>query len=535
MNRKHKVLSYDTTLRDGTQGEGISFTVSGKLRLAEKLDQFGIDYIEGGWPGSNPRDMAFFQEVRGLKFKHAKIAAFGSTCRAKTKVDQDAQLRLLLDAATPVVTIFGKTWLLHVEEVLKTTGSENLRMIGDSVRFLKDQGREVIYDAEHFFDGYKANSEYALQTLEAACSGGADFIVLCDTNGGSQVDEVEAITRAVIGRFPQTAVGMHCHNDCGLGTAVTLAGVRAGASMVQGTINGYGERNGNADLITVLANLHLKLGFSLNCGRQMKKLRDLSLFVDELANQRPNIKAPFVGSSAFVHKGGVHADAVNKVKHSYEHIRPESVGNRTRVVVSDMSGRSSIMMKAQSMGMDVDPKSPQMKAFLQELKSLEFRGYEYEAAAASFKLLVSRYLNKRKDHFEVIHYKVIDEYGSWKDDITAEATVKLRVGDKTYHTVGEGTGPVGALDAALRKALEQEFPRIHDVRLTDFKVRILDGNRGADAITRVQIEFTDGKEIWGTVGASDDIIEASWEALCDAFEYKLLLDRPNKSKKTADK
>ncbi len=524
MNSKNKVFSYDTTLRDGTQGEGISFTVSGKLRLAEKLDQFGIDYIEGGWPGSNPRDMAFFTEVRGIKFKHAKITAFGSTCRAKIPAAEDPQLRLLLEAETPVVTIFGKTWLLHVEEVLKTTGVENLRMIRDSVSYLKQQGREVIYDAEHFFDGYKANSEYALQTLLAANEGGADYLVLCDTNGGSQVDEVEAITRAVIGRFPQTPVGMHCHNDCGLGTAVTLAGVLAGASMVQGTINGYGERNGNADLVTVLANLQLKLGYPLTCGKQMRKLRDLSLFVDELANQRPNIKAPFVGSSAFVHKGGVHADAVNKVKHSYEHIEPEAVGNRTRVVVSDMSGRSSIMMKAQSMGMDIDPKSPQMKAFLQELKSLEFNGYEYEAADASFKLLIHRYLNKQKNHFEVIHYKVIDEFGPAQDEITAEATVKLKIGTQVYHTVGEGTGPVGALDCALRKALEQEFPRIHEVRLTDFKVRILDGNRGADAITRVQIEFTDGAEIWGTVGASDDIIEASWEALCDAFEYKLLMD-----------
>jgi len=524
MTEQPKIEIYDTTLRDGTQGEGVSFSVSAKLRLAVKFDSFGIDYIEGGWPGSNPRDMAFFEQARELKLKHAKLAAFGSTRRAKTPVDKDAQVKLLIDAGTPVVTIFGKSWLLHVEEVLRTTAGENLSMIEDTVRFLVEHGKEVIYDAEHFFDGYKADPTYALETLSAAARGGARCLTLCDTNGGTQVEEIKTITATVVSRFPETPVGMHCHNDCGLGVAVSLAGVQVGARLVQGTMNGLGERIGNADLTAIMPNLALKLGYPMNAAGQLQHLRDLSLFVDEMANLRPNNKAPFVGASAFVHKGGVHADAVKKVKHSYEHIKPEAVGNRTRVLVSDMSGRSSILMKAHDMGMQVDHKSPEMKAFLEELKHLEYRGYEYEAADASFRLLLHRFIDKKADPFEVITYKVLDEYGDWKDDITAEATVKIRVGEAIEHTVAEGTGPVGALDAALRRALEPHFPRITEVRLADFKVRIIDGSKGARAVTRVQIESTDGINIWGTVGASDDVIEASWEALKDSFAYKLMLD-----------
>lgn len=524
MSQKPFVSLYDTTLRDGTQGEGVSYTVSSKIRLAEKFDQFGIDYVEGGWPGSNPRDMAFFQEAKRLQLKHTKLAAFGSTRRANVTAGEDGQLQMLLDAATPVVTIFGKSWLLHVEEVLKTDGPTNLAMIEDSVRLLKQAGREVIYDAEHFFDGYKNNAEYAMQTLEAAQRGGADALVLCDTNGGTLVPELQGIVRTVVEKFPGTTVGMHCHNDSGVGVAVSLAGVDAGARHVQGCTNGYGERIGNANLTTVIPNLVLKMGCSVNCETNLADLRGLSMFAAELANLRHDNKQPFVGASAFVHKGGVHADAVNKVKHSYEHIEPEAVGNRTRVLVSDMSGRASIMMKAHELGMQVDSKSPEMKSFIEELKGLEFKGYEYESADASFRLLLRRYLEKRPDHFDVVNYKVIDEYGDWKDDITAEATVKIKIGEVVHHTVGEGTGPVGALDDALRKALAMDFPQIENVRLTDFKVRILDGTKGADAVTRVQIESTDGTEIWGTVGASDDIIEASWEALRDAFEYKLVLD-----------
>ncbi len=524
MNPKSNVFIYDTTLRDGTQGEGVSYSVSAKLRVAEKLDQFGVDYIEGGWPGSNPRDVDFFQQAKSLELTHAKIAAFGSTRRANTPVDQDPQVALLLEAETPVVTIFGKTWLMHVTEVIRTTAEENLAMIEDTVRHLKSHGREVHYDAEHFFDGYKDNPDYALKTLEAARRGGADFLTLCDTNGGIMVHEVSEIVQTVVSRFPDAKIGMHCHNDCGLGVAVSLAGVREGACIVQGTMNGFGERNGNANLTSIIANLSLKLGYDIHCAANLNKLRDISLFVDEMANLRPDIRAPFVGAASFVHKGGVHADAVNKVKHSYEHIRPEDVGNRTRVLVSDMSGRSSVMMKANELGLNVDPKSPQMKEFLEELKSLEYRGYEYEAADASFRLMLARFLKNKPDHFEVIHYRVIDVHGEWKDELTSEASVKLRINGEPYHTVAEATGPVGALDLAIRKALEQVYPQISSVKLTDFKVRILDGKQGADSIIRVQIESTDGEEIWGTVGASDDIIEASWEALLDSYEYKLLLD-----------
>jgi 2-isopropylmalate synthase len=515
---------YDTTLRDGTQGEGVSFTVAGKLRVAEKLDQFGIDYIEGGWPGSNPRDMAFFEEVGKLNLKHAKVAAFGSTRRACLAADEDSQLKLLLDAKTPVVTIFGKTWLLHVTEILRTTAEENLAMIEDSVRFLTENGREVIYDAEHFFDGYCDNPEYAIQTLEAARRGGAINLTLCDTNGGKLVEEVHDIVAKVIAQFPDTPVGVHCHNDSGLGVAVSLAGVESGATLVQGTMNGVGERNGNANLTTIIPNLALKMGRQLNCAPHLRKLRDLSLFVDEMANRASDGKAPFVGVSAFAHKGGVHADAAAKVKRSYEHIEPELVGNRTRVLVSDMSGRSSVMMKAKEIGVELEARAPELKDFLGELKELEFKGYEYEAADASFKLLLNRYLKGKKDDFELIGYRVMIGHQTALDRTVSEATVQIKIGDEIHHTVAEASGPVNALDLALRKAISPVFPEISEVELIDFKVRILESQHGADAITRVQIESTDGKEIWGTVGASDNIIEAAWEALVDSVEYKILLD-----------
>ena len=515
---------YDTTLRDGTQGEGVSFTVAGKIRIAEKLDQFGVDYIEGGWPGSNPRDMAFFEEAKGLNLKNAKIAAFGSTRRANLSAKEDPQLKLLLDANTPVVTIFGKTWLLHVTEILRTTAEENLRMIEDSVRFLTDNGREVIYDAEHFFDGFCDNSEYALQALESAKRGGAINLTLCDTNGGKLVSEVNEIVAKVIAHFPDMPIGVHCHNDSGLGVAVSLAGVESGASLVQGTINGLGERNGNANLTTIIPNLILKMDKELNCAPNLDQIRDLSLFVDEMANRASDNSAPFVGPAAFAHKGGVHADAAAKVKHSYEHIEPELVGNRTRVLVSDMSGRSSVMMKAKEIGVDLDASSPELKDFLAELKGLEFRGYGYEAADASFKLLLNRFLKGKKEDFELIGYRVIVGHQSALKRTVSEATVQVRIGDETHHTVAEANGPVGALDDALRKAIAPVFPEIMDVELIDFKVRILESQHGADAIIRVQIESTDGNEIWGTVGASDNIIEATWEALVDSVEYKILLE-----------
>ncbi|MBL9213664.1 MAG: citramalate synthase [Opitutaceae bacterium] len=515
------VKIYDTTLRDGTQGEGISFSVADKLLIAQKLDHFGVDYIEGGFPGSNPRDITFFQEAQKLNLKHARLAAFGSTRRAGAKANEDAQLKTLLDSGMPVTTIVGKTWTLHVTEILRTTLEENLAMIEDSTRYLVAQGREVIYDAEHFFDGYKSDPDYALKTLAAALRGGASNLSLCDTNGGTMVDEFKDIVARAVREFGADKIGVHCHNDCGLGVALSLAGITAGASLVQGTANGYGERVGNANLTTVLANLLLKMGRTAHCAPHLGQLRDLSLFFDELANLRPDPKAPFVGHSAFAHKGGLHANAAQKVARSYEHIDPSLVGNRTRVLVSDMAGRSSLALKARELGLELDEKRPEMKGLIDELKEREFRGYEYEAADASFRLLVGKHLGQNRSFFEVESYRVIIErHGG---ELWAEATVKLKIDGETVHTVAEETGPVGALDRALRLALEKTYPQLRDMNLRDYKVRILEGSTGAGSRTRVLIESGDGKRIWGTVGVSDNIIDASWEALRDAVEYKLSL------------
>ena len=514
------VKIYDTTLRDGTQGEGISFSVTDKLLIAQKLDQFGVDYIEGGFPGSNPRDISFFAEARKLKLTHAKLAAFGSTRRAGVKPEEDAQLRTLLESEMPVLTIVGKTWLLHVNEILRTTAEENLAMIEESVRYLVSQGREVIYDAEHYFDGYLDNPDYALRTLEAAARGGASNLSLCETNGGKLVPEVMTIVAAAVARFGGDKVGVHCHNDSGLGVAVSLAGVDAGATLVQGTMNGYGERVGNANLVTILPNLLLKMGRTAHCAPRLSEIRDLSLFFDELANLRPDPKAPFVGHSAFAHKGGLHANAAQKVARSYEHIDPALVGNRTRVLVSDMAGRSSLALKAREMGLELDEKRPEMKGLIEELKEREFRGYEYEAADASFKLLVASALKQKQAFFEVENYRVIIERHDGQ--LWSEATVKLRVNGEAVHTVAEESGPIGALDKALRLALEKAYPKIREMSLRDYKVRILESSQGAGARTRVLIESGDGQRIWGTVGVSDNIVDASWEALRESVEFKLM-------------
>ncbi len=518
------VKIYDTTLRDGTQGEGISFSVADKLLIAERLDQFGVDYIEGGYPGSNPRDSAFFAEARKLRLKHARLAAFGSTRRAGGRADEDPQLRTLLDSGMPVLTLVGKTWLFHVREVLRTTPEENLAMIEDSVRYLVAQGREVVYDAEHFFDGYRDDPDYALRTLEAADRGGASNLSLCETNGGKLVPEVARIAAAVVARFGPEKIGIHCHNDSGVGVAVSLAGIEAGATLVQGTVNGYGERVGNANLITILPNLFLKMGRTAHCAANLAELRDLSLCFDELANLRPDPKAPFVGQSAFAHKGGLHANAAQKVARSYEHIDPALVGNRTRVLVSDMAGRSSVALKARELGLDLDEKRPEIKGLIDELKQREFRGYEYEAADASFKLLVSKWLGTRRTFFEVDGYRVIIERHG--EELWAEATVKLKVDGKPVHTAAESSGPVGALDQALRLALEGSYPQLRQMTLRDYKVRILEGSQGTSSRTRVLIESGDGRSIWGTVGVSDNIIDASWEALLDAVEHKLTTAAP---------
>ncbi len=518
MSNDH-VRIYDTTLRDGTQGEGISFSVADKLMIVERLDQFGVDYIEGGFPGSNPRDIAFFAEARKLKLGHARLAAFGATRRAGAKAAEDPQLRTLLDSGMPVLTLVGKTWMLHVTEILRTTAEENLAMIEDSVRYLASQGREVIYDAEHFFDGYLDNPDYALRTLEAAARGGASNLTLCETNGGKLVPQVAAITTAAVQRFGSPMIGVHCHNDSGLGVAASLAGIDSGATLVQGTMNGYGERVGNANLVSIIPNLVLKMGRALNCARNLSQIRDLSLFFDELANLRPDPKAPFVGQSAFAHKGGLHANAAQKVKRSYEHMEPSLVGNRSRVLVSDMAGRSSLAVKAREFGIELDEKSPEIKGLVEELKEREFRGYEYEAADASFKLLVARKLGRQKEFFKVEGYRVIVErHGG---EIWSEATVRVNVGGQPVHTVAESSGPVGALDLALRRALEATYPQLRDMTLRDYKVRILEGNQGTGSKTRVLVESGDGHSIWGTVGVSDNIIDASWEALRDAVEYRL--------------
>ncbi|HZP60034.1 MAG TPA: citramalate synthase [Opitutaceae bacterium] len=511
---------YDTTLRDGTQGEGISFSVADKLRIAEKLDAFGMDYIEGGFPGSNPRDIAFFAEAKNLRLKHARLAAFGATRRAGVKAEEDPQLRTLLDSGMPVLTLVGKTWLLHVLEIIRTTPEENLAMIEDSIRYLTAQGREVVYDAEHFFDGFRDNPDYALKTLAAALRGGASNLTLCDTNGGMMVDDFKSIVSRVVSEFGGDKVGVHCHNDGGLGVALSLAGVAAGATLVQGTANGYGERVGNANLTTILPNLFLKMGRTAHCAPNLSALRELALFFDELANLRPDPKAPFVGASAFAHKGGLHANAASKVARSYEHIDPALVGNRTRVLVSDMAGRSSLVMKARELGFELDEKSSALKGLIEELKELEFRGYEFEAADASLKLLVAKHLGQRRPFYEIEGYRVIIE--RHRGELTAEATVRVKIGEKVLHTVAECTGPVGALDKALRLALDGFYPELKEMELRDFKVRILETKQGTNARTRVLIESGDAHGIWGTVGVSDNIIEASWEALRDSVDYKLM-------------
>ncbi len=526
MNSKARILIYDTTLRDGTQGEGVSFSAEDKILLARKIDHFRFDYIEGGWPGSNPRDMEFFRMMADVELKHARLAAFGSTRRAKLKVEDDPQLVQLIEANTPVVTIFGKSWPLHVTDVLKTTLDENLKMIRESVAFLKTQGKEVIYDAEHFFDGYRADPGYAMATLEAASEGGADFLVLCDTNGGTQILPFSDIVRLSIEKHPKSAIGVHCHNDCGLGVALSLTGAEAGATMVQGTINGYGERVGNANLTTIVANLHFKLGYRMNCSDSMEELRDFSLEADKLANITSNIKEPFVGISAFAHKGGVHANAAKKVSHSYEHMKPELVGNKRRILMSDMSGSSSVAMKAKELGIDLDEKSEEMREFLAKIKKLENQGYEFESADGSFVVQIYQHFMNLQDDFDVVSYRTISEMVRDTDTNISEAVVKLRVENnpEIRMTIAESSGPVGALDHAMREAFAQHFPAIKLIELVDYKVRITQTGMGTDSIVQVLMKSTDGIDSWWTCGADGSIIEASYQALCDSFRYKLIID-----------
>lgn len=514
------VKLYDTTLRDGTQAEDVSFLVEDKIRIARRLDECGIQYIEGGWPGSNPKDIAFFKEIKKEKLSQAKIAAFGSTRRAKITPDKDQNIRTLLQSEADVVTIFGKSWDFQVHEALRIPLEENLELIYDSLEHLKSRMPEVFYDAEHFFDGYKANPEYAIKTLKAAEQAGADCIILCDTNGGTmpyEIAKIVAQVKAVIA----TPLGIHTHNDSECAVANTLMGVDQGIVQVQGTINGFGERCGNANLCSIIPALKLKLGHDCITDERLRHLRDLSRYVYELANLAPNKHQPYVGDSAFAHKGGVHVSAIQRHPETYEHMRPELVGNSTRVLISDLSGRANILAKATEFNINLDSKDPVTLEILEEIKGMENRGYQFEGAEASFELLMKRALGTHRKFFSVIGFRVIDEKRHEDEQPISEATIKVKVGGKIEHTAAEGTGPVNALDNALRKALEKFYPKLKDVKLHDYKVRVLPAGQGTASSIRVLIESGDKESRWGTVGVSANVIEASYQALIDSVEFKL--------------
>jgi 2-isopropylmalate synthase len=526
MEMREKVFIYDATLRDGAQGEGISFSDTAKVRFAHLLDDFGVDFIEGGFAGSNPRDQRFFQDIRKERFSHAHITAFGSTRRKDCDAKDDPQLAGLLAADTEWVTVYGKSWMLHVHDVLRTTGDNNIQMIADTVGFLRAASRRVFFDAEHFFDGYKDDPVYAMRALEAALREGAEALVLCDTNGGSLPHEVFEITGKVCAAFPSVQIGIHNHNDSGLGVATALEGVRAGARQVQGCINGYGERTGNTNLISVIPALELKMGFECVGPERLKKMREVSVVTDDLANQRPDPRQPYVGRSAFSHKAGAHVNAVQKNPRSFEHIAPEAVGNRRNVLVSELSGASNVLMKAAELGIEVDGLDKQQaQAILEEVKRRENSGYSYESADGSFKILLQKVLNKHHPFFELEGFRVIVEKRGRDEPCISEATIKVKVKGVTELKAGEGDGPVDALNRALREALTRFYPEIGDITLTDYRVRILDPKSATRAMTRVLIESGDGKRHWNTVGVSENIIEASWQALLDSIEYKLYEQR----------
>ena len=516
-----KIEIYDTTLRDGAQSEDISFSIEDKLRIVEKLDELGVHYIEGGWPGSSPRDVEFFNRARGLRLKKSTLVAFGSTRKAANKVHRDPNLQALLKADTPVITIFGKTWDFHVRTALRISLSGNLDIIQSSVSYLKKRVSRVFFDAEHFFDGYRANPDYAIKSLQAAVSGGADFLVLCDTNGGILPYELEGIVKDVISRF-DVPVSIHAHNDSECAVANSLIAVRAGASQVQGTINGLGERCGNTNLVSIIPNLKLKLKYNVITNRNLKKLKDVSRFVTEIANIRHSKNQPFVGDSAFAHKGGIHVSAVMRHSKTYEHISPELVGNYQRILVSDLSGRSNIMSKAREFNLKIDPASPEVSNIIRELKELENQGFQFEGAEASFELLMKKTFQLHRKFFDLIGFRVIVEKRKEGELPISEATIMLSVKGKLEHTAATGEGPVNAIDNALRKSLEKFYPQLRDVRLIDYKVRVLAAGKGTAAKVRVLVESGDGSHKWGTVGVSENIIEASWQAIVDSIEYKLL-------------
>jgi 2-isopropylmalate synthase len=518
-----RVRIYDTTLRDGTQGEGVAFSVEDKLAVARKLDDLGVDYIEGGWPGSNVKDEEFFERARTLNLRRARLAAFGSTCHPKHGPDTDPNLRALIEAATPVVTIFGKTWDLHVTKALGITLAENLELIAASVAYLKAQGREVIYDAEHFFDGHKANPHYAMQTLLAAERGGADWIVLCDTNGGTLTSR---LVKAIAHTKQSIAIpfGIHAHNDSELAVANSLAAVDSGARQVQGTINGYGERCGNANLCSVMATLELKLGYETIGREQLTSLTQVSHYVAELANLPHPNHLPFVGRSAFAHKGGIHVSAVMRDPATYEHIDPELTGNSRRVLVSDLSGKSNVIYKATEMGIAVDANDARLRPVVQRIKELEHQGFQFEAAEASFRLLLEGAMGNYREFFRLENYEVATHH-SRATGPTSRATVRVSLDGELREATAAGCGPVHALDCALRCALSDAFPSLAEVHLVDYKVRVLDADRATAAKVRVLVRTRDTLEAWSTVGVSENILEASWQALADSINYKLNKER----------
>jgi len=518
-----QIAIYDSTLRDGAQAQGISYSVEDKLKIVERLDALGVRYIEAGNPGSNPKDLEFFARARGMRLKHAKLIAFGATRKVGIRAEDDANVRSLLAAGTDAVTIFGKSWDYQVTEILRTQLDENLRMIGDTVRYLKQQGKEVVYDAEHFYDGYQANPEYALATLQAAFDAGADSVCLCDTNGGTFPGVIFEVTKKIAAQF-KTPIGIHCHNDCEMAVANSVMAVQAGATQVQGTINGIGERCGNANLCSIIPDLQLKLGFACIPPENMVTLTTVSRAVSDIANLPHNDKAAYVGADAFAHKGGMHIDAVVKNPVSYEHIDPERVGNSRRTVMSEVAGRSTLLARIQAVDPNIGKDAPETKKIIDRLKTLEHEGYHFEAAEHSFELVVRKMLGKYTPFFELIEFKVMVNEPS-VNGMNSSAMIKIRVGDDTEITAAEGDGPVNALDRAVRKALERFYPAIGEIRLTDYKVRVLDSAEASAAKVRVLIESTDHSQSWTTIGVSTNIIDASWRALVDSIEYKLVRDQ----------
>lgn len=521
-----KISCYDSTLRDGEQSEGISLSLEDKLRIVVRLDELGIDYIEGGYPASNPKDIAFFREVQKLDLKHSVVTAFGSTCRKGVAAENDTGLADLLNSKAQVIALVGKVWDKQVIHALQTDLDENLRMISDSVAYLKSKGVLVIFDAEHFFDGYASNADYALACVRAASEAGADSIDLCETNGGALPFDVERITRRVLEEFPEQEFGIHCHNDSGCAVANTLAAVQAGVSQVQGTVNGYGERVGNADLLTVIANLELKMGHFCIGEENLRQLTDVSRFVAETCNRGVRRHHPYTGASAFAHKGGLHASAIARFPEAYEHVDPSTVGNSARMLVSELAGKASLISKADSLGIDLQVHPDKIQGILDDIKHRESLGYSYEVADGSLAILLQSHLDSFTPHFTLESFRVIvddrEDTGAHAKDAMSEATIKIHVGEERFVATGEGTGPVGALDSALRMAITTFYPEVADIELVDFKVRILDENVGTGAITRVVITSRDKKGTWGTIGLSENIIEASWNALVDSIDYGLM-------------